>query len=233
MAQKQVEIEGIGLVTLSKRKGMKQLRLTISTSGVPQITMPHWVPYGSGIAFAKQRAAWIIKHSKQPRLLGFGDIIGKDQVLKFENGPFAKIKTRIKTGVVSVQLPYDVDQQSVAAQEAAQKAVARALKKQTETLLLPRLQDLSLLHDLPYSSASVKRLRSRWGSCSNTKHITLSSYLVQLPWDLIDYVLLHELTHTKIMAHGSVFWNELANYVEDLPAKRKSIRAYKANILPG
>jgi len=49
---------------------------------------------------------------------------------------------------------------------------------------------------------------------------------MQLPWHLIDYVLLHELTHTKVMRHGAPFWKELERHVPRARALRKEIGSY-------
>jgi predicted metal-dependent hydrolase len=55
---------------------------------------------------------------------------------------------------------------------------------------------------------------------------------MQLPWELIDYVILHELVHTVVMAHGPKFWDELDKYVNNLAAKRKAIRSHQPALLP-
>jgi predicted metal-dependent hydrolase len=47
---------------------------------------------------------------------------------------------------------------------------------------------------------------------------------MQLPWDCIDYVLLHELTHTKVMRHGSVFWEAMAAVLPNVIEMRKRMR---------
>jgi predicted metal-dependent hydrolase len=51
-------------------------------------------------------------------------------------------------------------------------------------------------------------------------------YLMQLPWHLIDYVLLHELTHTKVMQHGTPFWQELERHVPHAKRLRGEIREF-------
>jgi hypothetical protein len=50
---------------------------------------------------------------------------------------------------------------------------------------------------------------------------------MQLPWHLIDYVLVHELTHTKVMRHGTPFWNELERHIPGAKQFRKEINQYQ------
>jgi predicted metal-dependent hydrolase len=50
---------------------------------------------------------------------------------------------------------------------------------------------------------------------------------MQLPWHLIDYVLLHELTHTKVMRHGAPFWEELERHAPTAKLLRKEINTHR------
>jgi len=72
----------------------------------------------------------------------------------------------------------------------------------------------------------IKRLSSRWGSCDSHQNIVLNLYLMQLPWECIDYVLLHELTHTQILRHGAPFWDAMGKLLPNLAAIRKQMRGY-------
>src|SRR5213075_157516 len=91
--------------------------------------------------------------------------------------------------VITSNLPLE----SVDVQAKAQKAAERALKVEAENLLPQRLKILAERHNFSYKDVKIRKLTSRWGSCSNAKNIRLSYYLIQLPWPMIDYVLLHEL----------------------------------------
>jgi len=94
-------------------------------------------------------------------------------------------------------------------------------------LLPQRLDQLAAQNGLNYSSVAIRQLKSRWGSCSSAKHITLNLFLMQLPWHLIDYVLLHELTHTKVLRHGPPFWEELEKHAPGARKLRREISAYQ------
>jgi predicted metal-dependent hydrolase len=62
MSQKTVVLPGIGEVLLSKRKGTRNLRLSISSDGRVRVGMPYWAPYHTGIKFAQSRVEWIRQH---------------------------------------------------------------------------------------------------------------------------------------------------------------------------
>jgi predicted metal-dependent hydrolase len=118
----------------------------------------------------------------------------------------------------------------VEVQAKAKDASIRALKAQAESLLPKRLETLAKEQGFSYKSVSVRQLTSRWGSCDQFKNITLSLYLMQLPWHLIDYVLLHELTHTKVFKHGPDFWAEMDRHVVNSKDLRKELKDYKTTV---
>ena len=72
--------------------------------------------------------------------------------------------------------------------------------------LLPWLMRVSEENLLPYSSVSIRQQRSRWGSCSARRLISLNARLLFLPPDLVTYVMLHELCHTIHLNHSPRFW---------------------------
>lgn len=227
MPTKVVEVPSVGLVRLYKRRGVRHIRISIASNGEVRVTMPPWAPYRLGYEFAISKTEWIIQRRPVESMLVHNGQIGKAHRLYFAVSPNAtKIRTRVKDQGVWVYLPPYIDQNSTDARKAATKAATRVLILQAELLLLPRLQNLASEHGFSYRSAAIKRLRSRWGSCNQHTDIMLNCYLMQLPWDLIDYVLLHELLHTKIMSHGAPFWKELEHHVNNLSFKRQEIRKY-------
>lgn len=75
-----------------------------------------------------------------------------------------------------------------------------------------------------YPDLRVRRMRTRWGSCSSRGTITLNARLVELPVDLIDYVVLHELCHLREMNHGPRFYALLGQICPQWRAQRARIR---------
>lgn len=228
MAQKLVDIPGVGEVTLAKRKGSRNLRITIRPDGSVRVGMPYWAPYEAGIRFAKSRADWIVRHKPKniKPLLSDGTRIGKSYRLELRSAPGLKVP-RVKLAGNSVIVNTGGSITDVATQLAAAKACEKALRMDAENLLRLRLDQLATVHGFKYKKLSIKKLKSRWGSCSSKQEISLNYYLIQLPWRLIDYVILHELVHTQHMNHSHKFWHEVELRVPNLSSCRKEIKNFR------
>jgi predicted metal-dependent hydrolase len=92
--------------------------------------------------------------------------------------------------------------------------------------LVNRLDELCKQNGFVYNRVFVKNQKTRWGSCSAKNNINLNVNLVRLPDELIDYVLFHELVHTKIKNHSHLFWEELSRFVKDPKKLDKKLRRY-------
>jgi predicted metal-dependent hydrolase len=233
MSQKIVDLPGIGPVILAKRRGAKNMRLTILPDGRVRVSLPPWVPYSAGMSFASMRSAWIRQHtSKLPlSVLTDGQRIGKSYRLKFVKQPAAPTQARL--GINSITITSSLELGHASVQTKAKAAAERALKKEAQRLLGSRLDDLAKKNGFNYNQFKVKRLKSRWGSCSSKGDITLNYFLVQLPWDLIDYVIIHELAHTVHHDHSKHFWQLMEKVLPNAKVLRKQIKTYRPIILSG
>jgi len=81
--------------------------------------------------------------------------------------------------------------------------------------LSERLNTLAKRHGFQYKKVSFKSMMTRWGSCSSKNNISLNILIAQLPKELQDYIILHELLHTRIKNHSKTFWAELDNLIDD------------------
>lgn len=232
MAQRREQLDGIGEVILQKRRSSKHLRLSISNN-IVRVSMPIWTPYYAGRMFALQKRDWIIKQkasqAKYPIL--DGGRIGKSHRFVFEHvASISHASSRIQGQSVVIRSP-SLDYTTTHVQEVAERAGVRALKKEAEALLVPRLASIAKRHGFNYSSVHVKRMRTRWGSCSNKKVIALNIFLMQLSWELIDYVILHELVHTEHMNHSQAFWQRLEQLQPNAKAVQKQLRKFQPTLM--
>jgi len=89
--------------------------------------------------------------------------------------------------------------------------------------MIARINDISKANLLPFNKVIFKHMFSRWGSCSRINNISLNNLLYHLSDDLKDYVIKHELVHTKVKNHGKEFWNMLESVCENSKKKRYSL----------
>lgn len=134
---------------------------------------------------------------------------------------------RNEDGGMVVYCPEDTDFRQEEVQKLIRSAIVRAMKKAAEAYLPPLLDAWAERFGLPYRKVRITGARSRWGSCSAARSISLSCYLMLLPAQLMDYVMLHELAHTREMNHGPRFWELLDAMTEGRALHlREELRAY-------
>ena len=98
------------------------------------------------------------------------------------------------------------------------KAIISQLKELLKLKAKPIIEEYSSKFNLNPNKILIKKLQTKWGSCSGKKNLTLNLKLVCLPEQTIRYIIFHELTHLKYKRHNQTFWQtisqEFPNYME-------------------
>ncbi len=97
--------------------------------------------------------------------------------------------------------------------------------------LKAKMNKLADQHGFTYNRVSFRNQRTRWGSCSTNNDISLNIKLALLPEDLIDYVILHELVHTRVKNHAPGFWEEMGKYIKQPRQKATALKKYGMALL--
>jgi predicted metal-dependent hydrolase len=100
-----------------------------------------------------------------------------------------------------------------------------------EKRLRDRLAGLAKNHRITYNKVSIRKQKTRWGSCSSNKNISLNIRLAVLPEGLIDYVIMHELVHTRVHDHSKKFWAMLDMYTGDAKETAKKLKKHDSMLL--
>ncbi len=102
------------------------------------------------------------------------------------------------------------------ADEAAwRQALPRWLQQQAKAHLVPWCRAVSEELALPCANITIRGQRSRWGSCSVRGNLNLNRALLFLPADLVRYLFIHELCHTREMNHSAAFWRLVQSFEPD------------------
>ncbi len=217
----------------------KRLRLTLKADRV-WVTIPPRTSQTTTDRFLRETNAWLKEqwHKLQQRKL---QQLQRDAELA--QNPNLAVKavsdTQIYLPVYQATWHINISGDYVRAKEYEQtlripeinknEHLRKWVKNKAQSYLPIRLAELAAEHQFKYSGCTVRHARTRWGSCSRLGKINLNASLILLPPELLDYVLLHELCHTREFNHSPYFWAEM--YAVD-PAFKSHRQALKHFVLP-
>jgi predicted metal-dependent hydrolase len=98
-------------------------------------------------------------------------------------------------------------------QENLQQAFENYFRIKAQEKIEPILKKKSKLTGLEYNNVKFMKLEKRWGSCTPSNTIIININAIKLPFSLIEYLVVHELVHTKIKSHSKEFWAELSKHI--------------------
>jgi predicted metal-dependent hydrolase len=224
----------LGTIEFVRNDKSKHIRVRILNSGL-KVTMPHRTTEEEALKFIDSvRKKIVAKQEKLEEGLKSANIIIDEnsclQTLTFKVQAQAKDRKNIffslKEGVLNIEFPLKTNVEDVKVQEQFWNGISYFLRKEAKRLLPNRTKQLADKFGFAFSEVKIQSSKTRWGSCSHVKSINYSLFLMLLPAYLIDYVILHELCHTKEMNHGVKFW-QLMDKVTD--NKSKALRAELKN----
>ena len=225
--------EVVGRVQI--RKSVKANRISLCLrDGNIVLVVPDKMPVKAGISFLQSKYNWILVRLKKNETTIFDentDFRTTTFRVEIKRKPLSAFQFQLSAGVLSIFCPQDKDILAEESQAIIRQGIERVLKMEAKKYL-PQLVDfLAKEYRFSYSNVSIRSSKTRWGSCSRTGNISLSYFLLTLPDELLNYVLLHELCHTQEMNHGSQFW-KLMDAVTNNNAKklRKQLKEYKTVI---
>ncbi len=92
---------------------------------------------------------------------------------------------------------------------AVASGIALLLKAEAKSLLTPWINRLACQHNLTFKRLAIRGQRTLWGSFSSSGTLSLNYKLLFLRPEMVTYVLLHELAHTRHLDHSPLFWRFL------------------------
>lgn len=204
----------LGTIEFGHNERSKHIRVRILNSGL-KVTLPLHATEKDAMKFINSiRTKLIQKQQKLEKGLEKRNIL-IDENCQLKTLTFvveAKSTTRkniyfaLKNSTLNIEFPIGTDCASPETQQYFWNGISYFLRKEAKRLLPGRTKQLAEKFGFTFSEIKIQSSKTRWGSCSRAKSINLSLFLMLLPAHLIDYVILHELCHTKEMNHGDKFW---------------------------
>ncbi|WP_372641753.1 M48 family metallopeptidase [Ancylomarina sp.] len=232
--EKIIKLDGLGEVTLKKDSRFKRLSLRMAPNKGIWLNVPPQFDWQTAIDFAQSHKDWIAKQrlkiqAKENENFFFdSDTVFKTKYHELKMNPSQdnRVRASVKKGMIEIYYPENFDLKTEGFQDFIKKMIIETLRKEAKHVLPKRLDELAQSFDFKFNKVSIRNASTRWGSCSGDNNISLNLHLMRLPEHLIDMVLLHELCHTIEKNHSKSFWDLLDKVCDNVPAKRKEMKAY-------
>lgn len=156
--------------------------------------------------------------------------IGKSHTLVVMPSTRDEVKVSRQKQQIIVSLPDSVPLDSADVTAKVREVIISALRIEAKSYLPKRLAYLAAQMDCQYERVRFSHASGRWGSCSSNGTISLNIALMKLPHELIDYVLIHELCHTKQMNHSERFWVLVAAEDPSYKIHRSSLKSHTPSV---
>lgn len=202
-----------GHITVRRLARSRSIRFSVATSGRLAASAPRLTPLFVIRQVLESSRPALRKLLDDPRIrtpYEDGQQIGTHHRLGVvQTHMITKPEVQTTRSTLVVKLPPGSELLSPQVQQLIRDEVTKILRREAKQYLPGRLVELAHEWGFHYERVRFSHSSGRWGSCSSTGTISLNIALMKLPPELIDYVLVHELCHTRHMNHSKAFWGEV------------------------
>ncbi|WCL47831.1 M48 family metallopeptidase [Leptospira sp. GIMC2001] len=130
-----------------------------------------------------------------------------------------------------IQIHLEPSKNANDAKRKIQNHTEKLLKKLLNEVLPHRLKKYSEISGFQFKTYRIKKMKSRWGSCSSLGNLNFNIGLALVPIQILDYIVVHELCHIKEANHSSRFWKEVELLMPNYRQAKHWLRENELDIL--
>lgn len=215
-----------GIVTVRRSARARSIRIRVAPNGRLHVSAPPYAPIfmiKRMLKTSHTELQSMLDKSQPAHPYESGQSIGKSHTLQIREMATTTVHATHHGQQIIISIPYGSDIRSEAIQRIIRDAIIPALRKEAKSYLPRRLRYLADQFGYNYQKVRFSHASGRWGSCSTSGTISLNIALMKLPFELIDYVLIHELSHTEQMNHSKAFWELVARGDAGYKLHRKAL----------
>lgn len=228
-----IQDKEFGKITIRRSQMATQIKIRVAPDGSLHASLPMYAPtflVKGLLNSSRDKIRSMLSQAKPEYSYENGMQIGKSHTLIIQNS-INNDATITKHGQqIIVKLPQDSSPNDPAISRKIRDATISALKLEAKSHLPRRLAFLADKYGFIYKQVKFSHASSRWGSCSSKGTISLNIALMKLPFELIDYIIIHELSHTRHMNHGQDFWNLVETTDPNYRLHRRKLKSLTPSI---
>ena len=217
---------------IRRSKRAKHLRITVHPGTGIEVVLPQHMSERHVRPFVHRHQSWIddqvpkLGLDQPVRLPDSVSVMMNDEHwnIRYETGKHSRYGVRAHAQTLTIYGP-DKNMDSCRSQ------LHQWLRTRARKLLPQRLNELSKETGLNFNRVTIRSQKTRWGSCSTKNNINLNDRLILMPLDVTDYVMIHELCHTREMNHSPAFWKQVECHCPDYKMRQSQLRRAR-EILP-
>jgi predicted metal-dependent hydrolase len=224
--------EEFGKITIRRSPNARQIRVRAAPDGTLHASLPMYAPIfllKRLLRNSRGEIRKILTQAKPQYLYEDGMRIGKSHTLRLVGSDDDFSVKRHGLDII-VKLPSNENVYDSHISRKIRDSIIAALRIEAKSYLPKRVSFLSEKYGYKYEKIRFSHASGRWGSCSSNGTISLNIALMKLPFELIDYVIIHELSHTKQMNHSARFWDIVAIADPDYKLHRRELKMNNPSI---
>lgn len=203
------------------RSHRRSMALIISDKGELVVRAPMRLSYDKIYSFIKEKEKWITTKQKE---VENKNSINKDIITnKYIMFLGTKYKLQYIEGIKKIELSEKEILIPTIYRDNTTK-LKQWFTKHAKKILTERLEFFANLMQIDYAGVSICNSKSKWGSCDSNRNIKLNFRLVMLPHKILDYVLVHELSHILEMNHSKEFYKIVSTIMPSYKLYQKILK---------
>ena len=232
LASRQIQLQETTIAYAFQRVKRKTIGMSVGADGL-EVRAPRWATVASVEAVLHEKSAWILRklQESQERQKQM-----RHTIIEWRDGatlPFLGEQWVVRLDPEHQSLPTSHEDAApkclhIALSLHAQPgqirdAVQAWLMQQAKLNFTQRLDHFAPQLGVQWKRLSLSNASSRWGTASADGSIRLNWRLIHFKQDVIDYVVVHELSHLRVMNHSPQFWETVGSLVPDYQQRRHAL----------
>ena len=232
LASRQIQLQQTTIAYAFQRVKRKTIGMSVGADGL-EVRAPRWATVASVEAVLHEKSAWILRklqesqeRQKQMRhtVIEWRDgaslpFLGEQWLVRLDPEHQSLQASQQETSPKCLPIALSIHAQPGQIRDAVQAW----LMQQAKLNFTQRLDHFAPQLGVQWKRLSLSNASSRWGTASADGSIRLNWRLIHFKQDVIDYVVVHELSHLRVMNHSPQFWETVGSLVPDYQQRRHAL----------